>query len=291
MITTLSKSKSVLDVDPDTNEHSNFSTLNVLDCRCGADLCRGKLERRDAKKEKETLAASLKRKLLEAATPDPVEPVVLKKRKTGRWSKGWSYVDPEMEALRLKEDAIETGKGVDDRALEKLKEVVVKQDGKKSAASTIGRGGRAAGLAAKAKIVERANSVRSVLSRRKGDPKATQDKKDRRKSLLGRATSMLRSDSAATLDTIEVALDPEEAPVETKRFSFEEESKPVDTTPSVEAKGKKIGASKSMRQSTLGFLPVKESKVDTSVSNPDLAEGEDVLEMILRRSSSARAST
>lgn len=45
---------------------------------------------------------------------------MIKKRKTARWSKGWSYIDPEMEMLRLQEDAIEKGKAVDVVRIERL---------------------------------------------------------------------------------------------------------------------------------------------------------------------------
>lgn len=97
-----------------TNIHSNFSSLNVLDCCCGSSMCRGKLDRRDAKRDKESLAASLKRKaadLLSDAASTTAQP--LKRRKTARWSKGWAYADPKMEATRLYEDSLETGKSID----------------------------------------------------------------------------------------------------------------------------------------------------------------------------------
>ncbi|KAF2155136.1 SET domain-containing protein [Myriangium duriaei CBS 260.36] len=267
----------------------NFSALNVLDCRCGAELCRGKLERRDAKKEKETLAASLKRKLLEATTgvPEPPpEKVVLKKRKTGRWTKGWSYVDPEMEALRLKEDALENGRAIDGRALEILKEQAIKEDEKADASATGSKGGRssrAAGLAAKAKLVERASSVRSVLSRKKVDPDEVQEKKGRRKSVLGRAAGALKSAAG-----VSPKVEDESPPAATeKRFSFEV-TKPLLPAEAEPATKKKTRSVKSLRQSTLGFQPASEEKPKLPVLPAALHEDEDVLEMVLGYGGAAR---
>jgi len=108
-----------------------FSQKNVQVCRCRAPNCRGVLGPRPkdvkvprSKSEKEnltrTLSKSLKRgldSLLNTSKTDQSgkdgeakrEAHVLKKRKTARFSKGWVYVDPEMERMRVEEDQIEKG--------------------------------------------------------------------------------------------------------------------------------------------------------------------------------------
>ena len=124
---------------------SNFSKTSVLDCRCGSSHCRGKLERRDAKREKErqksTLAAAVKRKaasLFDASasalsiSDDPASASASasaaaaeaankrqrlgEKRKTFR-ARGWVYLDPKMELKRMQEDALERGRPVDGLSL------------------------------------------------------------------------------------------------------------------------------------------------------------------------------
>lgn len=248
------------------------------------------MERRDAKKEKENLAASLKRKLLEAASsvPEPVEKVVLKKRKTGRWSKGWAYVDPEMEATRLKEDAMEAGRDIDARALERLKEDVVKREDSTKAPANLGRGSRAAGLAARAKIVERAASVRSALSRRKTE------KGEKRKSMLGRAASLLKPTPAVVSESIENPFEVDESVISVShegdstiisvgRFSFEEE-------PEILVASTHEEAPKTLRQSTLAFPPISTVKKEKPAPPADLAEDVDVLEMVLGSTGPARVS-
>ncbi|PNS21321.1 hypothetical protein CAC42_1100 [Sphaceloma murrayae] len=280
----------------------NFSALNVLDCRCGAELCRGKLERRDAKKE-QTLAATLKRKLIEAAsaTPEPAEKRPLKKRQTGRWSKGWAYIDPEMEALRLKEDAMEKGGAIDERALETLKKEAVKGT---SAEEVIGgRGSRTASVRAKEKMLERASSVKSKIT---GKPKKEVSKKplmasgtkeeekevkvdnsikemkaNRRKSLMHKLG--LSTASNITLEHNEETT----TTVEEKKFSFDL-TKPLlgdgDSRTSVETKR----SSKTMKQTKLSWTPASSKK---SAAKPqDIPDDVDVLEMVLNSGGAGRSS-
>lgn len=264
--------------------NSNFSALNVLDCRCGAELCRGKLERRDAKKMKETLAASLKRKLIEAsasATPEPTtERTTIKKRKTGRWSKGWSYIDPEMEALRLKEDAIENGRDIDARALEVLKAEEERKEAEKSKGQEVGgRGTRNASVAAKAKLLERASSVRSALGRRNGDAK----KAEKRKSLLSRAASVLRTAAQAVEGADAKEEEDGVVVATTARFSFDEE-KPLNSVEEnhVTAVVRDAGKGTKMKQTTLSFAAVS--------AESEAQEEEDVLEMVLNASTARKVS-
>ncbi|KAG9530559.1 SET domain-containing protein, partial [Aureobasidium melanogenum] len=90
-----------------------YSVKNVQECRCGATNCRGVLGPRpkDAnkpvtKKEKEGMAAGMKRKVGEffGATPAAeVDKDLFKKRKVPQMSKGWVYVDETMEKTRIEE--------------------------------------------------------------------------------------------------------------------------------------------------------------------------------------------
>ncbi|KAG9960253.1 SET domain-containing protein, partial [Aureobasidium melanogenum] len=90
-----------------------YSVKNVQECRCGATNCRGVLGPRpkDAnkpvtKKEKEGMAAGMKRKVGEffGATPAAeVDKDLFKKRKVPQMSKGWVYVDETMEKARIEE--------------------------------------------------------------------------------------------------------------------------------------------------------------------------------------------
>jgi len=97
---------------------SNYNAFNVQQCRCGAVNCRGVLGPRpkDAKKpatklEKDNAAASLKRKAPEVLdTPsdaDLLRSLLTKKRKVRQFSKGWVYVDSNMEAARQEEAALD----------------------------------------------------------------------------------------------------------------------------------------------------------------------------------------
>lgn len=190
----------------------------MLDCRCGAELCRGKLERRDWKKEKENLTASLKRKLAEAmsATPEPVgERKVLKKRKTQRWSKGWSYVDPELEALRVQEDAMERGQPLTKRLSNTFRKDAEDRKIKVREPTILGRSTtRIAKAAAKVKISHKETPMRVVgpkkrpsavtksMEEEEEETSQPEEKpvdtkpKEKRRSILGLAASLFKSATA-----------------------------------------------------------------------------------------------
>lgn len=181
-----------------------------MDCKCGSEHCRGKLDRRDAKKEKETLAASLKRKATEllaaAVEPAPVERKVLKKRKTGRWGKGWVCVDPEWEIVRLQEDAMEKGKTVDLDAISRLKREA-RSHSRSVSAEPAQRSASTASVSSKASSTTKTTSSKkgTVITETEVDDsrsadsaptKSSKTKDNKPSSVLSRAASKLKSSSS-----------------------------------------------------------------------------------------------
>ncbi|KAF4556241.1 Histone-lysine N-methyltransferase-like protein 4 [Elsinoe fawcettii] len=264
----------------------NFSALHVMECRCGAPLCRGKLERRDAKKEM-TMLKDFKRKAEEeAVAPKQVpEKQVLKKRKTAKWQKGWAYVDNEMEAIRLQEDAIEKGGVIDQKALESLKMAAVKDDVKDEI--IVGRGSRTASVKAK-EMIQRAGNVTSRISRtkqEKANDGEVKQKKEKRKSLLSSIGDAIKGASSITVEErIETTT------VEESKTSFDA-SKPLlgsgESRTSTETKR----SSKTMKQTTLSFTPASEKKRKSTLPKPEaIPDDVDVLEMVLNAGAAARSS-
>ncbi|KAH0182988.1 SET domain-containing protein, partial [Aureobasidium melanogenum] len=89
-----------------------YSSKSVQECRCGASNCRGILgpTPRDSKKPigkiEEQVASGTKRKvggIFGAASAVETIEVLSKKRKVPRMSKGWVYVDDDMEKIRAQE--------------------------------------------------------------------------------------------------------------------------------------------------------------------------------------------
>ncbi|KAF2219962.1 hypothetical protein BDZ85DRAFT_242514 [Elsinoe ampelina] len=264
----------------------NFSTLHVMECRCGAPLCRGKLERRDAKKEM-TMLKDIKRKAEEAvaAPKEVVEKQVLKKRKTARWrQKGWAYVDTEMEALRLKEDAIENGGVIDQRALENLQRVAEKDEVKDEI--VVGRGSRTASVRAK-EMLHRASSVRSRISKtkqEKAEDGEIKQKKEKRKSLLSSIGDAIKGASNITVEErIETTT------VEESKTSFDV-SKPLLGSGESRASTETKRSSKTMKQTKLSFTPASQKKKNALPQPEAIPDGVDVLEMVLNAGTAARSS-
>ncbi|GAB7353591.1 hypothetical protein MBLNU459_g4014t1 [Dothideomycetes sp. NU459] len=93
-----------------------YNAKNVQICLCGAANCRGVLGPRpkDGKKpssqaEKDNYSAGLKRKAAEdsESAAEQLRALLSKKRKVKQFSKGWVYVDEDMEAARQEEAALD----------------------------------------------------------------------------------------------------------------------------------------------------------------------------------------
>ncbi|GAB7337400.1 hypothetical protein MBLNU457_g2744t1 [Dothideomycetes sp. NU457] len=199
----------------------NFSKTSVLDCRCGSERCRGKLDRRDAKKEKEiSLIAAAKRKaddLISTLTssfdnPEPKRVCLGEKRKTFR-AKGWAYLSAEMELKRIEEDALEHGKTLDEDMLADLR---ARAEAEKKAR-------RGVKTEEEKPLTEREKRRQNRASLPAPGAASTQDRSARRKSMLSRTLDRIdlgRSTTTRSLgvsDTIAVAGSSE--PKEEKRKS------------------------------------------------------------------------
>lgn len=188
-----------------------FSDKNVQVCRCGAPTCRGYLgprmneaekrqmlrelerkekEEREAKerreREKESLSATLKRKLLGVGGESgdtKEEKKVLKKRKVPSLPRGWAYVDPKVEAQRLQEEAIVKGKALNTlQALvtSKLETTTVRSDREErrlrrvssATVTAVEKGGRKSIVRKTETRIERSVSpIPKTTSRKAGTPK------------------------------------------------------------------------------------------------------------------------
>lgn len=294
-----------------THSDSPYSLKNVQKCLCGAYNCRGvlgpkpaDLKKPSSKKEKDDMASDLKRVASSASNKRGVSeakfddeataiiPELIKKRKVPKMTKGWVYVDEEMEQKRKEEEALDRElvrlqrEGViNEKIVEKLndsrprypgrgsmKKAIDKAKSKFSAPSTVS----AAAAAATTTTISSSSGSKSRRAKPTNNDNGARDDVVETKSMLSRMSSTLkRKPSTSASSSLAVT-------VSEKRKS----AISVKTTASAPAAGG------SLKQSTLNFAK-RNAAADASLlanADPSGGGGDDVAVSAARPSSSASMS-